>query len=49
MQKARMAIVAGRDAIGQIARKAGYRSEAAFGRAFKQTFGITPASLRRAG
>ena len=49
MQKARMAIVAGRDAIGQIARKAGYRSEAAFGRAFKQTFGTTPASLRRAG
>lgn len=49
MQKARMAIVGGRDSIGQIARDAGYQSEAAFGRAFKQTFGEPPGSLRRAG
>ncbi|MBJ3784319.1 AraC family transcriptional regulator [Devosia sediminis] len=49
MQKARMAIVGGRDAIGQIARNAGYQSEAAFGRAFKQTFGESPGSLRKAG
>jgi AraC-like DNA-binding protein len=48
MQKARMAIVGGRDAIGQIARHVGYHSEAAFGRAFKQTFGESPGSLRRA-
>lgn len=49
MQKARIALVGGRDPIGQIARKAGYQSEAAFGRAFKQVFGESPGSLRRTG
>jgi AraC-like DNA-binding protein len=49
MQRARLAIVGGTDAIGQIARRAGYQSEAAFGRAFKQTFGASPGSVRRAG
>jgi AraC-like DNA-binding protein len=49
MQKARRALVGGQEAIGQIARNAGYQSEAAFGRAFKQTFGESPGSLRRAG
>ena len=49
MQKARLALVGGTDAIGQIARRVGYQSEAAFGRAFKQTFGATPGSLRRIG
>lgn len=49
MQRARLAIVDGRDALGQIARDAGYQSEAAFGRAFKQAFGSSPGSLRRAG
>ncbi len=49
LQKARLAIANGNEPIGQIARKAGYLSEAAFGRAFKQTFGESPGSLRRAG
>jgi AraC-like DNA-binding protein len=48
LQQARMAIVGGTEAIGSIARKSGYQSEAAFGRAFKQTFGAAPGSLRRA-
>ena len=47
LQKARLSIVAGRDSVGQIARSAGYQSEAAFGRAFKQLFGETPGALRR--
>ncbi|QYO78576.1 helix-turn-helix transcriptional regulator [Devosia salina] len=49
LQKARLSIVAGRDSVGQIARSAGYQSEAAFGRAFKQLFGETPGALRRNG
>ncbi|MHA6299203.1 AraC family transcriptional regulator [Devosia sp. CAU 1758] len=49
LQRARLAIVGGRDSIGHIARSAGYQSEAAFGRAFKQFFGEPPGSLRRAG
>ncbi len=48
LQQARLAILTGRDSIGQIARSAGYQSEAAFGRAFKQLFGDTPGHLRRA-
>jgi len=47
LQRARLAIVEGREAVGRIARAAGYQSEAAFGRAFKQRFGDTPGSLRR--
>lgn len=34
-------------AIGQIAYEVGYESEAAFSRAFKQTFGVTPGQWRR--
>lgn len=49
LQKARLALVSGRDSVGQVARSAGYRSEAAFGRAFKQYFGEPPGSLRRTG
>jgi AraC-like DNA-binding protein len=49
LQKARLAIAKGNEPIAQIARKAGYLSEAAFGRAFKQTFGASPGSVRRAG
>ncbi len=49
LQKARMAIIGGHDAIGEIARSVGYQSEAAFGRAFKQFFGEPPGRLRRSG
>lgn len=49
LQRARIAVVHGQDSIGQVARSAGYQSEAAFGRAFKQYFGEPPGSLRRAG
>ena len=49
LQRARLALMSGRDSIGQVARNAGYQSEAAFGRAFKQLFGTPPGSLRRAG
>lgn len=49
LQKARMDILGGRQAIGEVARGAGYQSEAAFGRAFKQLFGESPGRLRRAG
>ena len=48
LQRARLSIIGGRDSIGQVARPAGYQSEAAFGRAFKQLFGESPGSLRRA-
>ena len=48
MQQARQAIVDGREAIGQIARNTGYQSEAAFGRVFKQYFGESPGTLRKA-
>lgn len=48
LQRARLSIIGGRDSIGQVARTAGYQSEAAFGRAFKQFFGESPGSLRRA-
>lgn len=37
------------DAIGDIAIRAGFESQAAFTRAFKRMFGITPASFRRRG
>lgn len=49
LQKARMAIIGGQGAIGEIARSVGYQSEAAFGRAFKQFFGEPPGRLRRSG
>lgn len=37
------------EAVGAVALAAGYQSEAAFGRAFKQFFGATPGSLRKSG
>jgi len=33
--------------IGEVARRAGYSSEASFGRAFKRAFGIAPGAYRR--
>ena len=48
LHRARLSVIAGSEAIGKIARASGYQSEAAFGRAFKQLFGVAPGSLRRA-
>jgi AraC-like DNA-binding protein len=36
-----------RDPVGTVASRAGYQSEAAFGRAFKQFFGIPPGGVRK--
>jgi len=36
------------DAVGRVAERFGYRSEAAFARAFKREFGVSPGSDRRA-
>lgn len=38
----------GREAVSRVAERAGYESEATFGRAFKQEFGMPPAAWRRA-
>ena len=40
---------AGRDAVGRVAERTGYESEAAFSRAFKREFGMPPAAWRRGG
>ena len=37
----------GRDGLAEIAGRVGYESEAAFNRAFKRTFGMTPGAFRR--
>ncbi|MGZ5650016.1 MAG: AraC family transcriptional regulator [Usitatibacter sp.] len=39
----------GGEAIGRVAERAGYESEAAFSRAFKREFGTPPAAWRKAG
>jgi AraC-like DNA-binding protein len=39
---------AGRDAVGRVAERSGYESDAAFNRAFKREFGMPPAAWRRA-
>lgn len=44
---ARAQLLEGGESVGAVARRAGYQSEAAFGRAFKQFFGVPPGSLRR--
>ncbi len=49
LQLARAALRAGRDPLGLVAERFGYRSEAAFCRAFKREFGVSPGSDRRAG
>ena len=49
MHRARLTLLESRAAVNQVARSAGYQSEAAFGRAFKQFFGESPGSLRRPG
>ena len=47
MNLARAELMETQEPVGQVALRAGYQSEAAFGRAFKQFFGQSPGSLRR--
>ncbi len=35
--------------VGQLADRLGYRSEAAFSRAFKRVIGVSPGAVRRSG
>lgn len=44
---ARAQLQESRETVGSVARRAGYQSEAAFGRAFKQFFGVPPGAVRR--
>jgi AraC-like DNA-binding protein len=48
LQLARHALRAGQGAIATVAERFGYRSEAAFCRAFKREFGVSPGTDRRA-
>lgn len=48
LQLARMALRDGPHSPALLARRSGYRSEAAFSRAFKRLFGVAPGSVRRA-
>lgn len=48
LQLARGRLMEGREPVGLIASNCGYASEAAFCRAFKQLFGISPGALRKA-
>lgn len=47
LQMARMALRESNEALGIVGERFGYRSEAAFGRAFKKEFGMSPGSARR--
>ena len=49
LQKARDMLAEGRQQISDIARSVGYRSPAAFSRAFAETFGCPPAQFRKRG
>lgn len=44
---ARAQLLETRETVSAVARRAGYQSEAAFGRAFKQYFGMPPGGVRR--
>jgi AraC-like DNA-binding protein len=44
---ARAELLETREPVATVARRAGYQSEAAFGRAFKQMFGVPPGSVRK--
>lgn len=47
MQLARARLLEGKQTISAIAAALGYESEAAFGRAFKRVFGLSPGGIRR--
>jgi AraC-like DNA-binding protein len=47
MQVALGALTEERVTIGELARRLGYRSEAAFARAFKRVVGVAPGAVRR--
>ncbi|HXV56583.1 MAG TPA: helix-turn-helix transcriptional regulator, partial [Gaiellaceae bacterium] len=47
MQVARVALAEERTAVAELARRLGYRSEAAFARAFKRVLGVPPGAVRR--
>lgn len=47
LQLARMALRDGQQSLAALARRSGYRSEAAFSRAFRRLFGVPPGSIRR--
>jgi len=47
LQVARAALRGSHDPLGVIAQRVGYRSQAAFCRAFKREFGVSPGSDRR--
>ena len=47
MQEARRALIESRHSMIEIAEHVGYGSEAAFTRAFKRQFDVTPGELRR--
>lgn len=44
---ARARLLESRESVATVARRAGYQSEAAFGRAFKQFFGLPPGGVRK--
>jgi AraC-like DNA-binding protein len=44
---AREQLMETREPIGTVANWAGYQSEASFGRAFKQLFGVPPGTVRK--
>ena len=48
MEVAREALVAERATVAELAGRLGYRSEAAFARAFKRVLGTAPGAVKRA-
>jgi AraC-like DNA-binding protein len=49
MRIARSALETERASVAKLAHRLGYRSEAAFARAFKRLVGVPPGAVRRAG
>ena len=47
MQVAQVALADGDATVGELAERRGYRSEAAFARAFKRVIGLPPGAVRR--
>jgi AraC-like DNA-binding protein len=46
LRRAAGSLSTGRQSVGEVARRAGYDSQAAFAKAFKRRFGVTPAAYR---